>query len=86
MNIVEGSARDLYVFVWKGGETAAGAKLHPNREAPRCLPCGYKDPAMMAGDMCPGMTGFMPVQVISVPYTLQRKVSLPTLSVPHSRC
>ena len=35
----------------------AGMKIHPNREAPRCLPCNYHDPLLEAG--CPGKYGFI---------------------------
>ena len=59
VSIVQGSA---LAHIPRGAHLA-GVKLHPNREAPRCLPCGYQDPSMLPGDMCPGLEGFMPVQV-----------------------
>ncbi len=37
---------------------SAGTKLHPNREAPRCLPCNYKDPLLDTGG-CPGHSGWI---------------------------
>ena len=42
----------------------AGMKIHPNREAPRCLPCGYQDPLLDVG--CPDKYGFIapPVRLI----------------------
>ncbi|KAK9816501.1 hypothetical protein WJX72_001161 [[Myrmecia] bisecta] len=39
-------------------EGGNGTKLHPNREAPRCLPCKYKDELLDEGS-CPGHSGFI---------------------------
>ena len=37
-------------------------KLHPNRDAPRCLPCGYQDPLLIQGS-CPARRGFIAPEV-----------------------
>ena len=38
-------------------------KIHPNREAPRCLPCGVRDPLLEQG--CPAKYGFIAPEVNS---------------------
>ena len=43
----------------------AGMKLHPNRDAPRCLPCDYSDALLEQG--CPGRQGFIAPQVRCIP-------------------
>ena len=41
---------------------AAGTKAHPNREAPRCLPCGFED-ELLDKQGCPGHRGYIAAKV-----------------------
>ena len=41
---------------------AAGTKAHPNREAPRCLPCGFED-ELLDSKGCPGHRGYIAAKV-----------------------
>ena len=41
---------------------AAGTKAHPNREAPRCLPCGFVDD-LLDTKGCPGHRGYIAAKV-----------------------
>lgn len=41
---------------------AAGTRAHPNRDAPRCLPCGFVD-ELLDKKGCPGHRGYIAAKV-----------------------
>lgn len=58
-------------------DAGSKSKIHPNRDAPRCLPCNHTDPLMVDGT-CPDQHGFIAPQVETpLPFATKEELLFP---------